>query len=264
MNRVATDRPHATQTATMMDADRNHVLHVRIDILDIWKGLAIIGVIIFHFAWDLEAFGLAPRGMTFRPEWVFFARSLAGSFMLLVGISLFLSHCNAIRWRSFARRLVLILTAALAISVLTYFVTPEAFIYFGILHSIAVSSLLGLIFLRLPPSITALFGIVFLVGRSILSSSSFNTPLWYWTGLSTAYPPSSDYVPIFPWFGLVLLGMAFAKALAQRGLLERLGRLQFDRPSIGFVRGTGRHTLAIYLLHQPILFGGLYLVFNVL
>ena len=49
----------------------------RIELLDAWKGLAIIGVVVFHFAWDLEAFGLAPAGMTLRSEWIYFARSLA-------------------------------------------------------------------------------------------------------------------------------------------------------------------------------------------
>lgn len=241
-------------------SDRN--FPQRIDILDIWKGLAIIGVVIFHFAWDLEAFGLAPRGMTFRPEWVYFARSLAGSFMLLVGISLFLAHRKTIRWLSFGRRIAVILASALAITVLTYFVTPGSFIYFGILHSIAVGSLMGLAFLRVPALPTAAFGLFFLFGRGVLSSSMFNTPLWYWTGLSTVYPPSNDYEPLFPWFGLVLLGMAIAKAVADRNILQTIGRWRVGWPPLAFVRRTGRHTLAIYLLHQPLLFGGLYLAFR--
>lgn len=255
-------QPVTTSSKANVDADSNG--RGRIGLLDIWKGVAIAGVVVFHFAWDLEAFGLAPRGMTLRPEWVYFARSLAGSFMLLVGMSLFLAHNRTIRWAAFTRRLAVLVAAALTISMLTYFITPDAFIYFGILHSIAVSSVLGLLFVRVPPPLTAAFGVIVLFGRGVLSSDFFNAPVWYWTGLSTIIPPSNDYEPMFPWFGLVLLGIAAAKAAAQTGLLQKLGRLRVEQPPLAFVSRTGRHTLMIYLLHQPILFGGFYLAFYVL
>lgn len=245
-----------------VDASSDVRIQGRIDVLDVWKGLAIIGVVIFHFAWDLEAFGFASRGMTFRPEWVYFARSLAGSFMLLVGISLFLAHDRKIRWVAFGRRLSVVIAAAAAITFITYVITPGAFIYFGILHSIAVCSLLGLLFLKFPWPLTAAFGVFFLVGRGFLSSSFFNAPVWYWTGLSTVYPSSNDYEPIFPWLGLVLLGIAAAKAASNNGALQKLGRVNLKHRPWNSISLTGRHTLSIYLLHQPILFCGFYLLFR--
>ena len=233
----------------------------RIELLDAWKGLAIIGVVVFHFAWDLEAFGLAPAGMTLRSEWIYFARSLAGSFMLIVGINLYLAHGRVIRWLAFVRRLLLILIAAFAITAFTYMMTPRSFIYFGILHSIAISSVLALIFLKAPALLTAAFGVFFLVAGRLLSSAFFDTPYLYWTGLSTFVPPSNDFEPIFPWFGLVLIGMAIAKSAAMGGALQTVSELTPRGQPFSFLRWTGRHTLAIYLVHQPILFGGLYVAF---
>lgn len=118
--------------------------------LDVLRSFALLGMIVFHFARDLEMFGYLAQGTTLSGGWALFARSIAGSFLLLAGVSLSLAHGSGIRWVPFCRRLAIVSSAALAITLATYAAVPERFIYFGILHVIAVSSLFGLVFLKLP------------------------------------------------------------------------------------------------------------------
>jgi len=122
----------------------------RIELIDAARGGALIAMAIYHFAWDLEFFGYAAQGMTAVGGWRLFARSIASSFLFLVGFSLLLAHVRGVRWQSFWWRMVQVGGAAAAITLVTYFATPDAFIFFGILHHIALASLVGLVFLRLP------------------------------------------------------------------------------------------------------------------
>ncbi|MEW9805112.1 DUF1624 domain-containing protein [Mesorhizobium sp. ZMM04-5] len=224
----------------------------RIDAIDIARGVALVAMAVYHFAWDLEFFGYAPAGMTAVGGWKLFARSIASSFLFLVGVSLFLGHARGIRWDGFWRRMAMVAGAALAISAVTYFAVPSGFIFFGILHHIALASLLGLAFLRLPALVTLLVAAAVLVAPHYLRSASFDSPWWWWTGLSETRPRSNDYVPVFPWFAAVLAGIAVTKIATQTGTLAKLAGLatpSWTRP-LAFA---GRHSLAVYLIHQPVL-----------
>jgi len=224
----------------------------RIDAIDIARGAALLAMAIYHLAWDLEFFGYAPPGMTAVGGWKLFARSIASSFLFLVGVSLFLGHARGIRWRGYWRRLAMVVAAALAISLVTYIAMPDGFIFFGILHQIALASVLGLAFLRLPAVVTLLVAAAVIAAPHYLRSTFFDDPWWWWTGLSQNRPRSNDYVPVFPWFAAVLAGMAAAKIAQQTGLFAKLARLRtpaWTRP-FSFA---GRHSLAVYLIHQPVL-----------
>ncbi len=126
----------------------------RIELLDLARGIALIAMASYHFTWDLEFFGYAPPGMTGFGGWKLYARCIASSFLFLVGVSLVIAHYNGIRWPGFWKRLAMVAGAAAAISAATYIFVPESFIFFGILHEIALASVLGLAFLRLPPLLT--------------------------------------------------------------------------------------------------------------
>ena len=128
----------------------------RIDAIDIARGVALVAMAIYHFTWDLEFFGYVPPAMTAVGGWKLFARCIASSFLFLVGVSLFLGHARGIRWKGFLRRLAMVAGAALAITLVTYIAVPTGFIFFGILHQIALASVLGLAFLRLPAVVTLL------------------------------------------------------------------------------------------------------------
>lgn len=226
----------------------------RIAAIDIGRGVALIAMAIYHFTWDLEFFGYVERGLTAVGGWKMFARCIASSFLVLVGISLFLAHRNGVRWPSFRRRWLMVAAAALAISVGTYVAMPQAFIFFGILHQIALASLLGLLFLRLPALVTLAAAVLVIAAPMVLRADIFNHPALWWVGLSSVNPRSNDYVPLFPWFGAVLIGIASARLATAAGLFERLRAWQpggWSTP-LDFI---GRHSLAFYLIHQPVLIG---------
>lgn len=224
----------------------------RIEAIDLARGVALVAMAIYHFAWDLEFFGYAEAGLTGHGGWKIFARSIASSFLFLAGVSLFLAHAEAFRRISFAKRFVQVAGAAAAISAATYFAVPNGFIFFGILHQIALASLLGLAFLRLPWPATLAVAAAVVAAPHYLRSPFFDHPAWWWVGLSSVNPRSNDYVPLFPWFGAVLTGIAAARLARGAGLLDRLARLPtgaWSQP----LRFAGRHSLAVYLIHQPVL-----------
>ena len=230
----------------------------RIAVIDVLKGVAILAMVVYHFAWDLSAYQLIATDVTNDLGWRIFARSIAASFLLLVGINLVLASRNGIRPAPYVRRLAVILAAALAVSLGTWWLDPQTFVFFGILHQIFLASILALPFLRAPAWLTLLAAAFFLAGPLFLASPVFDGWPWYWLGLSTVPPATVDYVPVFPWFGVVLLGVA-----AGRGILARPGLALWRWPATGglarILARAGRWSLAIYLIHQPLLIGALML-----
>ncbi|MBX3597328.1 MAG: DUF1624 domain-containing protein [Rhizobiaceae bacterium] len=224
----------------------------RIAAIDVARGVALVAMAIYHFTWDLEFFGYADPGLTAIGGWKIFARCIASSFLFLVGFSLFLAHGNGIRWNSFLKRLAMVAGAAVLITGVTYFATPQSFIFFGILHQIALASILGLLFLRLPAAALLLLAAAIIAIPYYFRAEIFQHPALWWVGLAPYNPRSNDYVPLFPWFGAVISGIAAAKFASAAGLLDRLQRIEFPRPT-RFLDFIGRHSLAFYLIHQPVM-----------
>ncbi len=230
----------------------------RIGLVDMVRGIALLAMTAFHFSWDLGMFGFINPSVMFEPFPVWSARSIAGTFLFLVGFSLFLAHSNGVRWRALVRRIAMVGGAAAIISLATAYATPDAFIFFGILHSITFASIAGLFFLRLPWWLNAIAGVFVLVSRPWLQTPLLDAPIWWWSGLSKIIPISNDYVPVFPFFGMVLLGIAAAGLLAQLDLTRRLAALKLQSAPVRFLRFLGRNSLAYYLLHQPVMLALLY------
>ncbi len=230
----------------------------RLPIIDAARGLALLAMAIYHFTWDLEFFGYAPPGLTFEPGWKLFARCIASSFLFLVGVSLVLAHGRGIGWPGFRRRWLMIAASAGAISLLTWLALPQGFIFFGILHQIALASLLGLAFLRLPALLTLTAAASVVALPLLFRSVAFDAPWLWWVGLSATIPLSNDYVPLFPWFGAVLAGIGAARLAERLGLFGQLARIAMPRAAAPIALA-GRHSLLVYLVHQPLLIGGLWL-----
>lgn len=233
-------------------------LSSRIAWIDVARGVALVAMAIYHFTWDLEFFGYIDPGTTAVGGWKYFARGIASSFLILVGISLFLSHRGGVRWPSFWRRFAMIAGAALIVSLATYYATPGSFIFFGILHQIAFASVAGLLFLRLPPVLVLLAAALCLAAPYLLTSTAFDAAWWWWSGLSQNRPRSNDYVPVFPWFGAVLVGISAAGLASRAGIFERLRQAAPGRWSKP-LQFAGRHSLIVYLVHQPLLIGCIWL-----
>lgn len=227
----------------------------RLDVIDIARGIALLAMAVYHFSWDLFWFRLVDWDVAQGAGWKAFAVAIASSFLALSGVSLVLAHGKIIRWRAFGRRFLVIAVAATAVTVGTWYVFGNTFVRFGILHCIALSSVLALPFLRLPP-VATLAAAAFLGTLPLwLSAEIFDHPALVWTGLGVYPPPAVDYVPLLPWSAAVLTGVAAARVALDHGLVERLTVLRARRRPARLAALAGRHSLAVYLLHQPILYG---------
>lgn len=240
-----------------------HVLLSRIPAVDIARSAALLAMAVYHFVYDLELFGLVPLGTATSGGWRLLALGTAGSFLFLAGVSLWLAHGAGRRWRGFGRRFLRIAAAAALITGATYFALPDGFIFFGILHAIAAASLLGMVLLGLP--VWGLLGLAALafLAPGYLRAELFD-PWWlWWTGLQTVPVRAVDYVPLAPWLGPFLLGLAAGRAGTALGTWGWLGRWQGGAVA-RWLAWPGRHSLVVYLLHQPVLIAGLWIALQVL
>ncbi|QQR36109.1 DUF1624 domain-containing protein [Devosia oryziradicis] len=230
----------------------------RFAIVDIARGVAIIAMAVYHFCWDLSYFRFISADVGYDPAWVLFARSILAVFLFLAGVSLVLGHGDGIRWRSFWRRWLFVVAGALAITLATYFAFPQSFVYFGVLHAIALFSLLGLAFVHTPLWLGAVVAAGVIALPFFYSDPLFNEKVWSWLGFWQVPPPANDLVPVFPWFGAMLLGIIAARLVLASGWSARLAAIAPSGRLPRLLAFLGRWSLLIYLLHQPILLGLVY------
>ncbi len=231
---------------------------VRFAWLDIARGVALLAMASYHLIWDLQSFGFLEPNFASTGLPRLYARAIASSFMFLAGISFVLAQTPVIVWRPYFIRLGKIGLAAGAVTIATYFASPRSFIYFGILHSIAVASILGLIFLRIRPSVTFIIAVGAILAPIFFKTALFDSPWLWWIGLATKIRVSDDFVPLLPWIGPFLLGIALTKAGVERQLLPAyFGDLSKSwwKAALTFL---GRHSLVVYLVHQPLLLATVY------
>ncbi len=232
---------------------------VRIPVVDFARGIALVAMAIFHFSWDLEDFEIVREAMTLEPQWKYFARAIAASFLTLVGLGAWLAHHNGLALHSLIRRMLFVGGAALIITIATLYATPDGFIFFGILHNITLSSLLILLFLRLPIPVITICAIIVISAPWWARTSLLDHPVWWWSGLSQITPKANDYVPIFPWFGWVLVGLALAKIFSNWKVWSRLSHVTLDSHISILLQFFGRNSLIFYLVHQPVMIGAIYI-----
>ncbi|MBF0679975.1 MAG: DUF1624 domain-containing protein [Devosia sp.] len=224
----------------------------RLPVIDVARGVAILAMAIYHLCWDLWYFGLVGWDVGFDWRWVFFARSILFAFLFLVGVGLVLGHGEGMRWKGFWRRWLFVFGGALAITLGTWLTFPESFVYFGVLHAIALFMLLVLPFLFAPMWVSALVAAVFIVPPWFFSHPLFNEKLFSWLGFWVEPPVTNDLVPVFPWFGVVLLGL-IATRLGKNLVLPRLAAIPVTGRLGTAMAWLGRWSLPFYLVHQPVL-----------
>ncbi|MCB1396266.1 MAG: DUF1624 domain-containing protein [Rhodobacter sp.] len=214
-------------------------------------------MVAFHLTFDLGFFGFIPPDTVMQPFWMVFARLVAGSFVVLAGVSLVLAHGNGLRGRAFVRGTATVALAAVLVTAATLVAIPQGWVFFGILHMIALGRVLGLPFLRAPAWLLVIAGVAIWAAPYLWQSAVFDSRALAWVGFAVTQPLSMDLEPVFPWFGPFLLGMAAARL----GLLPTRG---IPGPAGRALAWAGRHSLAIYLIHQPVLLGTLWLITTVL
>ncbi len=235
----------------------------RWDAVDVARGVAIAAMVVYHFTWDLSFLKLIETNIVEIPAWRWFARCIAGSFLFLAGFGLALAHVQGFRRLPFLRRVMKVGGAALAVTLVTFFAFPQSYIFFGILHAIAASSILALPFLRLHPALVLAAAAFCLAAPHLFTSPALDTPWLDWLGLGILTPLTNDYVPIFPWFGPVLMGVAAGRILLARRQTLSLARWRADDPLSRVLAWAGRKSLPIYLVHQLMLLAILYGVLQI-
>jgi len=224
------------------------------------RGVAILAMVVYHFSWDLTFFGLANFRIFEDPGWIWFARLIAGTFLFVIGVAQVMAQQRGFSAHAFWRRFALVAGCAAIISAGTYAVDPRTFIFFGILHHIALASLLLWPCLRLPTVALIALALICFAAPDFLTGEMF-APAWLaWTGLAPYIVESVDFVPLFPWFGVGLAGVIAGRMILRDGRLPPALDWSDAALPARLLRLAGRHSLLIYMLHQPILFGALYLV----
>ena len=209
-------------------------------------------MIVYHFCFDLSWFGVMRANFNGDPFWLGARAFIVTSFLLLVGVSLVLADRARQSPRQFSRRLLLVAVCAMIVTATSYVMFPARFIFFGILHCVVVASLIATPIVR-KPMVALIAGIAVLLVGLTIQSSVFDSPWLNWLGLMTHKPATEDYVPLFPWLAIVLFGIAFARTATLKTDAIRTKVASVATPA--WLNWTGRHSLIIYMLHQPILIG---------
>jgi len=221
--------------------------------VDALRGIAILLMVAFHFCFDLAYFRLADFDFYQDPFWLHSRTFILSLFLLLVGVSLWLAHAQRVRFGKALKRVAVIAANAALISLATWYLFGDRLIYFGVLHFIVIASLLGLLSVRYR-WLSLLIGLV-LLALNVVQDSWFDQPWHQWLGMMTHKPATEDYVPLVPWFGVVLLGVFLA------AWVPILGRYRLaSHHALQPLALLGRHSLLIYMLHQPVLMGALQLL----
>jgi uncharacterized membrane protein len=212
-------------------------------------------MVVYHFSFDLNYFGWVQQDFNHDAVWLNFRALIVTLFLFTVGVSLQFAQAAPDAQRRFWQRFLRIAGCAALVSLGSYLMFPQTFIYFGILHFIALASLLAW------PLVNAgawnlLVGVAALAIGNGVQHPVFDQPFLHWLGLMTHKPRTEDYVPLLPWFGVVALGLYAGAQLARHPIA------QLDAASPRRLAWLGRHSLLIYMLHQPLLIGVLWLARN--
>lgn len=244
---------------------------VRYTVLDVLRGGAVIAMIIYHALWDLvNIFGVYMPWFSSTTASVI-QLSIRWAFILISGFSIHLSKRKL-------RHALTVLGASLIITLVTFIFTPEARILFGVLSLLGSAVLLTIPLNKPMKKINPTVGIVICALLFVLTYNLprgfvgvgdfalFELPDFLYCHTLTAFfgfkPAgffSTDYVPLLPWLFMFWIGYYVYLFFEKYNLLRFMSA--FSLKPLEFV---GRHSLIIYMLHQPVVYGLLYIIFNVI
>jgi len=204
-------------------------------------------MVVYHGTWFATDAGLVDVPIHTHLGWVAFQKSIAGTFFALVGLSLQLTA--PVRARPFMRRLALVLGGAAIVTTTSIVLDANRVVTFGILHAIALCSVVAVPFLRVPTPVLLLLAAIATTTGIALHHPTFDHSALHWTGLSPHVPATFDHQPFLPWFGAVLGGLALGRWLPNTSA----ARWPLDGPLPRGLALLGRHSLFLYMAHVPVL-----------
>ena len=227
----------------------------RLAAIDVARGTALLGMFGYHLTWDLADFGMIDQGAPFTPGFRLYSHVVASAFLGLAGVSLVLARRPHQDWPAFWLHIARIAAAAALVTLASSVLIPDGLIFFGILHCIAAALVLAVPFLYLPWFASLLAAAVIVVVADNVSVTFFDHAALVWTGLGTVEPSSNDFRAFFPWAAPTLIGVGLMMLGLAHGHREWLARFSGSDPVSRLLAFGGRHSLAIYLIHQPVFFG---------
>jgi len=213
---------------------------LRIDELDSLRATALVMMLVLNFVTDLNHFGI--MNTETGDQWWWMARIAASLFVGISGVSYFLAHRLEYDFTKTSGRTKRLIFWAFVITIITYIFEPSAYVRFGVLHLLALASIVAFPVARKPEFALGI-GLILLI---IPLSSNSNL---VWLGLRETGFIAVDYFPLNPWLGIFFIGLALASRIYPEG--KPLTEIQWPEKWLWF----GRNTLTIYVIHQPILIG---------
>ncbi len=213
---------------------------MRIDELDSLRATALVMMLVLNFVTDLNHFGI--MNTETGDQWWWLARIAASLFVGISGVSYFLAHRLEYDFTKTSGRTKRLIFWAFVITIITYIFEPSAYVRFGVLHLLALASIVAFPVARKPEFALGI-GLILLI---IPLSSNSNL---VWLGLRETGFLAVDYFPLNPWLGIFFIGLALASRIYPEG--KPLTEIQWPEKWLWF----GRNTLTIYVIHQPILIG---------
>ncbi|KQW41283.1 MULTISPECIES: DUF1624 domain-containing protein [unclassified Roseateles] len=218
----------------------------RSDRLDALRGAAIVWMAVFHFCFDLNHFGWIREDFYRDPVWTWQRTAIVSLFLFCAGAGQAYAMLNGQSAGRFWRRWLQVAGCALLVSLGSWFMFPNSWISFGVLHGIAVMLLLLRLGLaRLPNAVLLALAVLAIAAPHFIQHPLFDGRWANWTGLVTRKPVTEDYVPVLPWLGVMLLGFVATRQWPQ------LWAGGAPRPLVLL----GRWSLSFYMVHQPVLIG---------
>ena len=236
----------------------------RSQLIDGLRAIAVLAMIVYHFAWDLGFFNIVDPFIVNSGLWKTFAVSIGSSFLFLSGISFWLSSYSGINFKKFFKRFLILISAALLVSLGTYQADPNTFVFFGILHLLSACTLLGLLIYKMPSILIILIGLSIIVFEPYLISDFYEPKYLAWTGLFSGSTGSVDFYGFIPWSSAYIFGLGFSKIIFKikgEGIWITNFLFLNTTKNLMFIKTffwMGRNSLLIYLIHQPILMGIIY------
>jgi uncharacterized membrane protein len=217
--------------------------------------VAMLWMAAFHFTFDLNVFGLIkPRQLfTLDPLWTTQRTCILSLFLFCAGLSMAVALHSGQSWPRFWRRWAQVAGCALLVSLGSAWMFPRSWIFFGVLHGLAVMLILA----RLAAPLKGwlwLLGAAALCVPQFLKLPLFDAPALNWIGLVTKKPVTEDYVPLLPWIGVLLWGLAAGQWLLQHRAAWFAGAVPARLQPLAVL---GRWSLSFYMLHQPVFIGAL-------